>query len=59
VINHYTNIKDSKKLSPKLQKPIVFTSNEKVDLTAFLLTLTDKEFLFNPKFGFPKEVLLK
>jgi len=59
VINHYTNIKDSKKLSPKLQKPIVFTSNEKVDLTAFLLTLTDKEFLFNPIFGFPKEVLLK
>jgi len=59
VINHYTNIKDSKTLSLKLKKPIVLTSNEKVDLTAFLLTLTDKEFLFNPKFGFPKEVLLK
>lgn len=58
VINHYTNIQKSKTLSPLLQKQIVLTSNEKVDLTAFLLTLTDKEFLFNPKFGFPKEVLL-
>jgi cytochrome c peroxidase len=59
VINHYTSIQNSKTLSPKLQKPMILTSNEKVDLTAFLLTLTDKEFLFNPKFGFPKEVLLK
>jgi cytochrome c peroxidase len=58
VINHYTNIQKSKTLAPQLQKKIVLTSNEKVDLTAFLLTLTDKEFLFNPKFGFPKEVLL-
>lgn len=58
VINHYSNIQKSKTLALQLQKPIILTSNEKVDLTAFLLTLTDKEFLFNPKFGFPKEVLL-
>jgi cytochrome c peroxidase len=58
VINHYTNIQKSKTLAPQLQKQIVLTSNEKVDLIAFMLTLTDKEFLFNPKFGFPKEVLL-
>jgi cytochrome c peroxidase len=59
VINHYTNIQKSKTLAKQLQKPIILSSNEKVDLTAFLLTLTDKDFLFNPKFSFPKEVLLK
>ena len=33
---------------------IELSSNEKVDLTAFLLTLTDREFLFNPDFAFPR-----
>lgn len=60
VLNHYTSgIQNHNNLAIQLQKPIILTSNQKVDLTAFLLTLTDKEFLFNPKFGFPKEVLLK
>lgn len=59
VLKHYTNgIQSSKNLATDLQKPIVLSSDQKVDLTAFLLTLTDKEFLFNPKFGFPKEILL-
>lgn len=59
VLKHYTTgIQAHKKLAKQLQKPIVLSSSEKVDLTAFLLTLTDKEFLFNPQFGFPKEVLL-
>ncbi len=48
VINHYTT-------TDKLKKPIVLTSNEKVDLIAFLLTLTDTEFLFDRRFGFPRE----
>lgn len=55
VINHYTTgIQHSPTLAEKLQNPIVLTSNEKVDLTAFLLTLTDKEFLFNRDFSFPR-----
>ena len=29
------------------------TKNEKKDLIAFLLTLTDKEFLFNPRYSYP------
>ncbi len=33
---------------------IELSPNEKVDLVAFLLTLTDREFLFNPAFSFPK-----
>jgi hypothetical protein len=34
---------------------MVLTSNEKVDLIAFLLTLTDKSFLFDKRFGYPRE----
>ncbi|MGE0569204.1 MAG: cytochrome-c peroxidase [Bacteroidia bacterium] len=57
VLNHYTDgIEKSKMLSSELQKPIVLTSNEKVDLISFLLTLTDKSFLFNPDYFYPKEI---
>ncbi len=45
VLNHYAQNKEL---------GIELTANEKVDLTAFLLTLTDKEFLFNADFAFPK-----
>ncbi len=59
VINHYTTgIQMSQTLAEELKKLIVLTSNEKVDLIAFLLTLSDKEFLFNPKYSFPKNILL-
>ena len=55
VMNHYVSgVQQGPTLSKKLQKKIELTSNEKVDLTAFLLTLTDREFLFNPKYSYPK-----
>lgn len=55
VINHYTSgVLKSTTLSEPLKKPIILTSNEKVDLISFLLTLTDKNFLFNPELSFPK-----
>lgn len=57
VLNHYTNeIKPSKTLATQLQNCITLTSNEKVDLIAFLLTLSDKDFVFNSSFQFPKEI---
>ena len=59
VYNHYaTGIVKSKTLATALQLPVILSSNEKVDLTAFLMTLSDKEFVFNKKFRYPKEVLL-
>ena len=59
VINHYASgVQQSKTLSPQMKKSIALTSNEKVDLIAFLLTLTDKSFLFNPKYMYPKNILL-
>ena len=60
VLKHYTSgVVASKTLSPKLQNWIILTSNEKVDLVTFLLTLTDKTFLFNPNYSFPKNILLR
>jgi len=57
VLQHYTSgIQKGNTLSAQLQKPIVLSSNEKVDIIAFLLTLTDKEFLFNPKYSYPKNI---
>jgi cytochrome c peroxidase len=48
VVNHYAT-------SDKLAKPMALNSNEKTDIIAFLLTLTDNEFLFDKRFGFPRE----
>lgn len=57
VINYYSEGIDPKTpyLSHPLKKPFQFTEIEKKDLLAFLLTLTDKEFLYNPRFSFPRE----
>ena len=55
VVNHYVSgVEKNKTLAKELQNPILFTSNEKVDLIAFLLTLSDRDFLFNPKFQYPR-----
>jgi cytochrome c peroxidase len=60
VLNHYTNgIVRGKTVSKQLQKPIILTSNEKVDIIAFLYTLSDKDFVFNKNYGFPKNILLR
>ncbi len=58
VLNHYTSgIQKGPGLSSHLQKPIVLSPDEKADLTAFLLTLSDKTFLFDQKHSFPKQIL--
>ncbi len=60
VMRHYTSgIQQSKTLSKKLSAPILLSSNDKVDIISFLLTLTDRDFLLNPDFAFPKDILLQ
>lgn len=55
VINHYTSgIEHSVMLSSQLNKSIKLSSNDKVDLISFLLTLNDKDFVFNKKLHFKK-----
>jgi cytochrome c peroxidase len=56
VIKYYNSgITANKSLSKELQKPMNLSDNDRVDLIAFLNTLTDTEFLSNKRFGFPKE----
>ena len=58
VITHYTStVQPYQNLPNQLKKAIVLTSNEKVDLIAFLLTLTDRHFLYNRAYQFPKNIL--
>lgn len=60
VMSHYEKgVQLSPTLAPELRKDgpkagISLSSTEKTDLVAFLLTLTDKEFLFNPDHAFPR-----
>jgi len=57
VLDHYTSgIQASNTLAPELRRRIELHSNEKVDLIAFLLTLSDREFVFNKTHGFPDEL---
>ncbi len=59
VLNHYTQgIQHNTTLSEELKNPIVLSSNEKTDLVAFLLTLNDTEFVFNPDNKYPRDILL-
>ena len=58
VITHYTSsIQPSITLAKELKKTITLTHKEKVDLLVFLRTLTDKEFLFNKRYTFPKSAI--
>ena len=54
VIKHYNSIGNGNNLPKQLQKSMNLTDNERVDLVAFLLTLTDNEFLFNKRFSYPR-----
>jgi len=57
VVKHYNSgVKQNKTTAKQLQKPMNLSDNERTELIAFLKTLTDKEFLFNPKYGFPKKL---
>jgi len=57
VINHYTHgMQHTPTFAQELQPPIVLSSNEKVDLIAFLLTLSDKHFLFNTNYNYPRTI---
>lgn len=54
VLDHYTDgIAASPTLADELRKPMELTSNDKADLIAFLLTLNDKDFVFDKKHLFP------
>ncbi len=59
VLLHYTSPKcKTSSLSNLLKDPIKLNKEERVDLSAFLLCLTDKEFLFNENYSYPRKMFL-
>lgn len=54
VINHYgSGIVHAQTLSSSLKNAVKLDANQKVDLLAFLLTLTDRKFLYDTSFSYP------
>ena len=57
VLQHYTRgVKQSVTLSYQLKNNINLTSNQKIDLLSFILTLNDSVFVFNPNHKYPHQV---
>lgn len=55
VLQHYAELPHNRPgISLELQQGVALSANDQKDVIAFLLTLTDREFLFNPRFGFPR-----
>jgi cytochrome c peroxidase len=55
VLDHYDHgIKPSATLDPRMETAIQLTSDERTDVIAFLLTLSDRDFLFNPEHAYPR-----
>jgi len=58
VLKHYTQgIQKSESLAVELRDGVSLSSNEMIDVIAFLRTLSDSSFVFNPKFQYPRELL--
>jgi len=58
VLKHYTHdLNDAAVLTKPLVKNISLDEHESVDLIAFLLTLSDRQFVFNPDFQYPRKIV--
>lgn len=58
LLKHYASLHlKGKRLENTLDSLPAFTSEEQVDLTSFLLTLSDSAFVMNPAYGYPKEII--
>jgi len=59
VLEHYNSPASNKNGSQTSKiDSISLNHKEKIDLTAFLLTLNDSSFIFNSEFHFPRDILL-
>lgn len=57
VLHHYQNgIQHSSTLHASLRKSLQLTDENKKDIIAFLLTLSDKSFVLNTDFSYPKHL---
>ncbi|MFN5346627.1 MAG: cytochrome-c peroxidase [Bacteroidota bacterium] len=55
VLNFYAGHSNKNSMiAPVLKSAVNLSSNDKVDLIAFLLTLSDRKFLFDKRYAYPK-----
>lgn len=54
VVKYYNSLGHNKNLPDELADPMNLSDNDRVDLVAFLHTLTDKDFLNNKRFSAPR-----
>jgi cytochrome c peroxidase len=59
VLDHYSIMIKNDRLGINDSMTRPFKSDEKTDLIAFLLTLNDTSFVFNPKHQFPRDLMNK
>lgn len=60
VLQHYTTPKSAGAvLSDDMKEIIHLSATEKTDLITFLMTLSDRSFVFNPQYTFPAKLLPK
>ena len=59
VLNHYTHLQLGDSPEIALREALPLSSKDKTDIIAFLLTLDDKEFVFDLRNKYPHELLLK
>ena len=59
VLNHYTSKETKLRFKKAGYQKINLSESNKVDLISFLFTLNDKEFVFDEKHRFPRELLMK
>lgn len=57
VLNHYTHLKPGDSPEKSLQQAIPLSSVDKANLIAFLLTLDDPDFVFDPNNKYPYQLL--
>lgn len=55
VIKHYNQLTANNFLPEALKKPMNLSDRDRVDLLSFLKTLSDKDFLYDQRFSFPKK----
>lgn len=59
VLNHYTHLKPGDSPEIALRTALPLSSKDKTDIIAFLLTLDDKQFVFDLRNKYPPELLLE
>lgn len=57
VVDHYASMTPEQLKNTSITESISLSVDERVELISFLLTLSDKKYLFNPNYTYPKKII--